>query len=102
MAPSKIHILNDTIVPAHGSYASLTPREIHVRDAMFLITLFAPLVAAGFSLLATQRWYLPKRAFSYGVLSAAWFTTVSLFGTLVFFQKGETDRLTFMLAIVHG
>src|ERR1700761_2115042 len=90
------------VVPAHGSYEFLTPRETHVRDAMFLITLLGPLVAAAFSLLATQKWYLPKKAFSYGVLSAAWFTTITIFGTLIFFQKGETGRLTFMLAIVHG
>jgi len=107
-----IKIIDDTIVSGGESYSRLSPREVHTREAMFAVTVLAPLAGAVMSLFfmpnPTLHVVSPKRKqhdrdyLSFRGLTTWWFLSIGLFGTLVYFQQGYTDRFTFVVASFHN
>ncbi|KAJ7599557.1 hypothetical protein C8J56DRAFT_916891 [Mycena floridula] len=91
-------VVNDTIISHGGSYDYLTPREIAVRDAMLIMTILAPFMAAVvvgfFSRRKSSVWTFPN-------LSILWFLSVGCVGIFFFYQRGVATRTTMMLAILH-
>ncbi|EJD50172.1 hypothetical protein AURDEDRAFT_182605 [Auricularia subglabra TFB-10046 SS5] len=120
-----INVVNDTIQSNGTPYDQLTPREKNTRDAMFAVTVLAPIagafLAANFapglnssscrcgnsskSREASEKHDCDQertRSFHYNKLAAAWFLSIGIFGALQYFQSGSTTRGTFVLALAHN
>ncbi|KAJ7926900.1 hypothetical protein B0H13DRAFT_2313151 [Mycena leptocephala] len=100
MAPS-FQVIDDNIVPHGGSYDAITPREHTVRNAMLVMTIASPFFGGFIVWLFSGKGWSYKSTWSYPRLAILWFWSVGIFGTLVFYQRGMTNRTTFMFAILH-
>ena len=94
-----VQTIEDVIVSRGQPYSTLTPHEVHAREAMFAVTVLAPLTGAvlAFSLVPRVR----KAGLNFAALATAWLASVALFGSLIYVQEGRTTRLTFILAVAH-
>lgn len=101
MAPP-IHVINDTIIPSGPSYADMSPRDIDVRNAMFLLTVSAPIIAAAVLLLAPAPRTWARGLWSFPKILAAWFLSIGGVGIWLYATPGRSDRSTFVIAILHG
>ncbi|KAJ7068731.1 hypothetical protein C8F01DRAFT_1119130 [Mycena amicta] len=100
MAPS-FQVVDDNVVPHGGSYDTITPREHTVRNAMLVMTVAAPILGSFAIWLFSRKGWSYTSSWSYPRLAILWFWSVAIFGTLVFYQRGMTNRTTFMFAILH-
>ncbi|KAF7328334.1 hypothetical protein MVEN_02548800 [Mycena venus] len=100
MAPS-FQVIDDNVVPHGGSYDTITPREHTVRNAMLVMTIAAPILGSFIICLFSRKGWSYRSSWSYPRLAILWFWSVAIFGTLVFYQRGMTNRTTFMFAILH-
>lgn len=100
MAPG-LQVANDTIFAVGKPFAEYTPRELRVREAMFVLTCALPMLAAGLILLLREGWWKSRQRLSIQTLSAAWLISVTAVGIATYFQPGVTTRTTFVLAILH-
>ncbi|KAF8652322.1 hypothetical protein AX16_004449 [Volvariella volvacea WC 439] len=94
-------VVNDTIVPTGGDYSQLTPREATVRNAMLVVTLAAPVLGSFIIWLFSAKGWSYASTWTFSRLAIMWFWSVSLFGGLVFYQTGKTNRFTFIIAVFH-
>ncbi|KAF7349676.1 hypothetical protein MSAN_01694200 [Mycena sanguinolenta] len=99
--PPSFQVIDDTVVPHGGSYDTITPREYTVRNAMLVMTVAAPIIGSFIIFLFSRKGWSYKSSWSYPRLAILWFCSVAIFGTLVFYQRGMTNRTTFMFAILH-
>ncbi|KAJ6564663.1 hypothetical protein B0H19DRAFT_1286234 [Mycena capillaripes] len=100
MAPS-FQVIDDNIVPHDGTYDKITPREHTVRNAMLVMTIASPFFGSFIVWLFSGKGWSYKSFWSYPRLAMLWFWSVGIFGTVVFYQRGMTNRTTFMFAILH-
>ncbi|KAJ7587344.1 hypothetical protein C8J56DRAFT_78096 [Mycena floridula] len=100
MAPS-FEVINDTVVPHGGSYDTITPRENTVRNAMLVMTIVTPIFGSFIVWLFSKKGWSYRTSWSFPRLAILWFWSVAIFGTFVFYQRGTTNRTTFMFAILH-
>jgi len=100
--PPPIHVINDTIIPSGPSYADMSPRDVGVRNAMFLLTLGAPLIAAAVLLLAPAPGTWARGLWSFPKIIAAWFLSIGSVGAWLYFTPGRSDRSTLVVLIFHG
>ena len=130
MWKSLIKIVDDAIYAEGVPITDLTPRELHTREAMFAITVVAPLTGALLALFFAPASHRPKYSLyfcpdteaemrhlhvhkvdaereklrnlvRYYKLVACWFTSIAIFGTVIYLQAGRTTRFTFILAVFH-
>ncbi|KAJ6534964.1 hypothetical protein B0H19DRAFT_1271636 [Mycena capillaripes] len=99
--PPSFQVIDDNVVPHGGSYDTITPREITVRNAMLVMTIAAPILGSFIIWLFSPKARSYRSFWSYPRLAILWFWSVAIFGTLVFYQRGMTNRTTFMFAILH-
>ncbi|KAG8897914.1 hypothetical protein FRB99_007795 [Tulasnella sp. 403] len=97
-----LHVVNDTILASGKQFEDYTPREIGVRDAMIIITLFGPVVAAFFCFGALPKWPARKTWYTFANVAGLWFLSIGLVGIALFFFPGRTTRQVFIIAILHG
>lgn len=96
-----LQVVNDTIVAVGKPFTAYSPHEHHVRDAMFIITCFFPMLGAGLILLARDGWWIRRARLSAQTVLAAWLISITAFGIVIYLQHGMTTRGTFVLAIMH-
>ncbi|KAJ7251730.1 hypothetical protein C8J57DRAFT_1723118 [Mycena rebaudengoi] len=99
--PPSFQVIDDTVVPHGGSYDTITPREQTVRNAMLVVTIVAPILGSFIIWLFSRKGWSYRSSWSYPRLAILWFWSVAIFGTLVFYQRGTTNRTTFVFAILH-
>ncbi|KAJ7196300.1 hypothetical protein GGX14DRAFT_700603 [Mycena pura] len=99
--PPSFQVIDDNVVPHGGSYDTITPREHTVRNAMLVMTIAAPIVGSFIIWVFSCKGWSYRRLWAYPRLAILWFWSVAVFGTLVFYQRGMTNRTTFMFAILH-
>ncbi|KAF8212862.1 hypothetical protein K438DRAFT_1957448 [Mycena galopus ATCC 62051] len=99
--PPSFQVIDDNVIPHGGSYDTITPREHTVRNAMLVMTVAAPILGSFIILLFSRKGWSYRSYWSYPRLAILWFWSVAIFGTLVFYQRGMTNRTTFMFAILH-
>ncbi|KAJ7904833.1 hypothetical protein B0H13DRAFT_2024762 [Mycena leptocephala] len=99
--PPSFQVIGDNVVPHGGSYDTITPREHTVRNAMLVMTVAAPILGSFAIWLFSRKGWSYTSSWSYPRLAILWFWSVAIFGTLVFYQRGMTNRTTFMFAILH-
>ncbi|KAJ7121520.1 hypothetical protein C8R44DRAFT_876915 [Mycena epipterygia] len=99
--PPSFQVIDDNVVPHGGSYDRITPREHTVRNAMLVMTVAAPILGSFIIWLFSRKGWSYRSSWSYPRLAILWFWSVAIFGTLVFYQRGTTNRTTFMFAILH-
>ncbi|KAJ7301914.1 hypothetical protein DFH08DRAFT_1090036 [Mycena albidolilacea] len=99
--PPSFQVIDDNVVPHGGSYDTITPREHTVRNAMLVMTVAAPILGSFIIYLFSRKGWSYRSSWSYPRLAILWFWSVAIFGTLVFYQRGMTNRTTFMFAILH-
>jgi len=100
--PPPIHVINDTIIPSGPSYASMSPRDFDVRNAMFILTCVAPILGAGVLLLGPSSRAWARGLWTFPKIVAAWFLTIGGVGIFLYVQGGFSNRSTFVIAILHG
>ncbi|KAJ7883139.1 hypothetical protein B0H14DRAFT_3433015 [Mycena olivaceomarginata] len=99
--PPSFQVIDDNVVPHGGSYDTMTPQEHTVRNAMLVMTVAAPILGSFIIHLFSRKGWSYRSSWSYPRLAMLWFWSVAIFGTLVFYQRGMTNRTTFMFAILH-
>ncbi|KAJ6605291.1 hypothetical protein DFH09DRAFT_1121102 [Mycena vulgaris] len=99
--PPSFQVIDDNVVPHGGSYDTITPREHTVRNAMLVMTVAAPILGSFIIWLFSRKGWSYRSSWSYPRLAILWFWSVAIFGTLVFYQRGMTNRTTFVFAILH-
>ncbi|KAJ7898334.1 hypothetical protein B0H14DRAFT_3424708 [Mycena olivaceomarginata] len=99
--PPSFQVIDDNVVPHGGSYDTITPQEHTVRNAMLVMTVAAPILGSFIIYLFSGKGWPYRSSWSYPRLEILWFWSVAIFGTLVFYQRGMTNRTTFMFAILH-
>ncbi|KAJ7859353.1 hypothetical protein B0H14DRAFT_2577264 [Mycena olivaceomarginata] len=99
--PPSFQVIDDNVVPHGGSYDTITPQEHTVRNAMLVMTVAAPILGSFIIYLFSRKGLSYRSFWSYPRLAILWFWSVAIFGTLVFYQRGMTNRTTFMFAILH-
>lgn len=121
-----IKIVNDTIESTGTPYDELNAREKNTRDAMFAITVLAPIagafLAANFAPGPDFDWARRPggsaharessdkndceeeraKSFRYNKIAALWFLSVGIFGALQYLQSGRSTRSTFVFALAHN
>lgn len=109
--PPSFQVIDDTVVPHGGSYDTITPREQTVRNAMLVVTIVAPILGSFIIWLFSRKGWSYRSSWSYPRLAILWFwciptfflilmhsfvysfcRSVAIFGTLVFYQRGTTNR----------
>ncbi|KAJ7148960.1 hypothetical protein C8R43DRAFT_1236632 [Mycena crocata] len=94
--PPSFQVIDDAVVPHGGSYDTITARENTVRNAMLVMTIFAPIVGSFVVWLFSRKHWSHGSLWSFSHLAILWFWSVAIFGTLVFYQRGRTNRTTFI------
>ncbi|KZV88171.1 hypothetical protein EXIGLDRAFT_839438 [Exidia glandulosa HHB12029] len=98
---TRMQLVNDTIVAVGKPFEEYTPREHHVRDAMFILTCALPLLGTGLVLLARDGWWKAHARLSIQTVGAAWLASITAFGIMIYAQHCITTRSTFILAVFH-
>ncbi|KAG8921480.1 hypothetical protein FRC03_000756 [Tulasnella sp. 419] len=101
MAPT-LQLIGDTIYATGPSFEQYTPREVGVRDAMFVLTSIFPLVAAALNFFSSPNWADRKNHFTFSKVCALWFASIGMVGVALYYLHGVSPRIVFVVAVLHG
>ncbi|KAG8862745.1 hypothetical protein FRB96_000755 [Tulasnella sp. 330] len=98
----RLKVVNDTILASGTDVEGYSPREVNVRNAMFILTCIMPLVAASFAFFGVPNWCKRNSLFSFHKIVSLWFFSVGFVGVALYHLPGQAPRILFIWAILHG
>ncbi|KAG8880485.1 hypothetical protein FRB99_004797 [Tulasnella sp. 403] len=97
-----LHVVGDSILASGPRFDQYSPRDIGVRDAMYILTWVAPIAASIVCLFSTPRWADRNNLFTFSKISALWFFSIGFVGIALYLMAGFSPRTVFVVAILHG
>jgi len=97
-----LKVVNDTIWATGTDAEGYTHREVNVRNAMFILTVIMPLVAAVIAFFGVPNWHKRSSLFSFHKIVSLWLFSVGFVGVALYNLPGQAPRILFIWAILHG
>jgi len=95
----KLLIIDDVLYPKDSE--PLTPLQLHVRLALFVVAQLVPIITSILITLSRKGWWRRKFFWTMNRFMVLWLVSIQVFGAVVYFQNGATTRILFITATIH-